>query len=266
MATRFEIVLYGADGSRLRSAGEEALAEIETLDRRLSLYRAESDVTWINARAGTEPVKVEPGLFGLLKLASELSSATDGAFDITVAPLMRAWGLAGGEGRVPSEREITDALGRVGMSRVILDDAGSTVRFEREGMQIDLGAIGKGYAIDRAVQTLRDNGITSALIHGGTSTIYALGSPPDAEAWRVAVQGAQHRIIDLRDSSLSVSGVHGKSFTSDNRQYGHVIDPRTGRPSDRAALAAVWGPLAVTNGRALHRAAGARRAGLEDAR
>lgn len=257
MATRFEIVLYGADASRLRAAGEEALAEVEALDRQLSLYRAQSDISWINARAGREPVKVEPRLFRLLQLASELSNATNGAFDITIAPLMRAWGLAGGEGRVPSEPEIADALERVGMQRVILDESALAVRFEREGMEIDLGAIGKGYAIDRAVETLRDNGVESALLHGGTSTVYALGSPPGESCWRVAirdvltplgsplVRGEDHHIIDLRDASLSVSAVHGKSFCCEGREYGHVIDPRTGRPSNRAALAAVWGPLAV---------------------
>lgn len=256
MATRFEIVLYGADPSRMRAAGEEALAEIERLDRQLSFYRAESDVSWINAHAAREPVRVEPGLFELLRLACRLHDATEGAFDITVAPLMRAWGLAGGAGRVPSDREIADALESVGIGHMRLQEAESTVFFERDGMQIDLGAIGKGYAIDRAVETLRANGIESALIHGGTSTLYGLGSPPGAKAWRVAVrsgaginprlaQKEQHRVIDLRDSSLSVSAVHGKSFVCDDRVYGHVIDPRTGCPSDRAALAAVWGPLAT---------------------
>lgn len=253
MATRFEIVLYGADHSRLRAAGEEALAEIERLDRQLSFYRADSDISWINAHAARQPVKVEPGLFGLLRLACELHSATDGALDITVAPLMRVWGLTGGRGRVPSDGEISDALELVGTGRIRLHEADSTVHFKRDGMQIDLGAIGKGYAIDRAVETLRANRIESALLHGGTSTIYGLGSPPAGGAWRIGINEhsadwphpAVQKIVDLRDSSLSVSAVHGKSFVQGNREYGHVIDPRNGRPSDRAALAAVWGPLAV---------------------
>jgi len=252
MATRFELVLYGGDPSRLRAAGEEALEEVEALDRQLSFYRRGSDVNWINSRAGGGPVKVEPRLFGLLKTAAELWELTDGAFDVTVAPLMRVWGLAGGEGRVPSDAEIAEALEMVGMGRVVLDEEGFTVRFEREGMLIDLGAIGKGYAIDRAVETLRESGVESALIHGGTSTIYGLGSPPNADAWRVAIRdpsgsGEWQRpgAVELRDSSLSVSAVHGKSFVYDGQEYGHVIDPRTGRPSRGAALAAVWGPSAT---------------------
>lgn len=247
MATRFELVLHGDDPSRLRCAGEEALLEIEALDRQLSRYRSESDVAWINAHASRQPIKVEPRLFALLKRAIELSRTTDGAFDITVGPLMRAWGLCGGEGAIPSQSDLDLARERVGADHVILDEADSTVQFAREGMEIDLGAIGKGFAIERAVEILRESGVVSALVHGGTSTIYAIGAPPDAAAWRVGVydpirQGALPEPIDLRDSSLSVSAVHGKSFTLDGRDYGHVIDPRTGEPTSAALLAAVWGP------------------------
>lgn len=247
MATRFELALHGDDRARLRSAGEEALREIEALDAQLSLYRPESDISWINAHANHEPVKLEPQLFALLKRAAELSRVTDGAFDITVGPLMRVWGLVGGEGRIPSPSDLEFARAWVGAGHVTLNEADSTVRFEPEGMQIDLGAIGKGNAIERAVEVLKESGVKSALIHGGTSTIYALGAPPDADAWRVAVydpvtQSAMPEPLDLRDCSLSVSAVHGKSFTRDGREYGHVIDPRTGEPTGAALLAAIWGP------------------------
>lgn len=247
MATRFELALHGDDPARLRSAGEEALREIESLDAQLSLYRSESDIAWINAHASREPVRVEPLLFALLQRAVELSRATDGAFDITIGPLMRAWGLAGGEGKIPSRPDLETARARVGAGHIILNEADFTVAFEQEGMQIDLGAIGKGYAIERAVEVLRESGVKSALIHGGTSTIYALGAPPDANAWRVAIfdpvrKSALPDALDLRDCSVSVSAVHGKSFTLDGREYGHVIDPRTGEPTNAALLAAVWGP------------------------
>lgn len=247
MATRFELVMFGDDPSRLRAAGEEAFREIEALDAQLSMYRPESDISLINARAGLEPVRIEPQLFALLTRAVELSQATDGAFDITIAPLMRAWGLAGGRGRIADEDELEEARNRVGSSHIRLNETNSTVFFDREGMQIDLGAIGKGYAIERAVDVLRESGATSALIHGGTSTIYALGAPPDADAWRVAIydpvkQAPLPESLDLRDCSLSVSAVHGKSFEHEGRQYGHVIDPRTGEPTNAALLAAVWGP------------------------
>lgn len=247
MATRFEIVLHGAEPARLRAAGEEALEEIAALDRQLSLYNPLSEVSRINARAARGPVKLDPRLFRLLQHASEISRATDGAFDITIAPLMSAWGLAGGDGHVPSDAQLAEARGRVGMDLVHLDESEFTVSFERDGVEIDLGAIGKGYAIDRAVEILREDGVESALIHGGTSTIYAIGTIPGGEPWRVGIhkpspEGTLLRTVELRDGSLSVSASHGKSFVHEGREYGHVIDPRTGRPSDCAALAAVWGP------------------------
>jgi thiamine biosynthesis lipoprotein len=250
MATRFEIVLYGAEPPRLRAAGEEALEEIAALDKQLSLYRPESEITRINAFAARGPVKVEPRLFRLLQLASTISVATEGAFDVTIAPLMRVWGLAGGEGHVPSESDLEAARERVGMGLIILNESDFTVSFEREGVEIDLGAIGKGCAIDRAVETLRESGVESALIHGGTSTIYGVGTLPDGSAWRVGVrdpsqEASQIRTVDLHDSSLSVSAPHGKSFVHEGRRYGHVIDPRTGWPSSGVALAAVWGPSAT---------------------
>lgn len=253
MATRFEIVLCGAEASRLRAAGEEALREIAFLDRQLSFYSSHSEISRINARAGRESVKVEPRLIELLKLACELSHATSGAFDVTIAPLMKAWGLAGQGGRVPTDDCLGTAMDLVGADLIHIDEDLCTVSFLRDGVKIDLGAIGKGYAIDRAVEVLRDSGVESALIHGGTSTIYAIGATPDGRPWRVAVRepagklGSLHsrREVDLQDCSLSVSAVHGKSFTADGIEYGHVVDPRTGHPTKAATLAAVLGPSAT---------------------
>jgi len=243
MATRFELVMNGPEPSRLRSAGEEALTEIERLDRQLSAYDPGSDVSWINAHAAREPVKVEPRLFRLLQQAQEIHELTDGAFDVTVGPLMRVWGFAQGERRVPGHDEIQTALGIVGTDKIVLDGSNFTVRFAREGMKIDLGAIGKGYAIEQAVELLIESGITSALNHGGTSSIHAIGSPPGQDRWRVAVRDGE--TVELRDSSLSVSAVHGKSFIADGVEYGHVIDPRTGSPVAHTRLAAVTGPSAT---------------------
>lgn len=247
MATRFELMLYGDDPSRLNSAGEESLGEIERLDIQLSLYRSDSELSWINTRAASEAVKVEPRLFRLLKRCADITERTDGAFDITVAPLMRAWGFMGGTGSTPDQNELEAARTVVGMKHVHLDEEQFTVRFDRREVRLDLGAVGKGYAAERAVDILRENGVTSALLHGGTSTICAIGTPPDQTAWRVAIQNPvdadKHlEVIDLRDSSLSVSAVHGKSFTNGSQVFGHVIDPRAGQATKGALTAAVVGP------------------------
>jgi thiamine biosynthesis lipoprotein len=246
MGTRFELILYGADESFLRAAGEEALDEIERLDAQLSFYRPTSDINDLNARAAYEDVPLDPRLFALLVHAQRLSEESAGAFDITVAPLMRCWGFVGGSGQMPTEEEIAAARERVGMQHVLLDATRFTVRFDREGILLDLGAIGKGYAIERAISLLRDNGISNALLHGGTSTIYGLGAPPDADAWTVAIQqpfsaeaGAHLAQVALRDRALSVSAPHGKWFEFAGRRYGHVLDPRTGYPTSRNLLAAL---------------------------
>lgn len=247
MATRFELVLHGApdaDESVLRSIAEEALREITRLDNRLSAYQPSSDISWINAHAAHRPVKVEPELFALLQRCIELSAATDGAFDITMGPLMRAWKFMGDTGALPSPEAEEGARTRAGYQHLQLDPQKSTIRFARSGMALDLGGVGKGYAIDKAVDILRTHGIESALIHGGTSSVHAIGRPPDGDAWRIAwsppTGGA--RILDVQNGALSVSAIHGKAFWHDGHCYGHVIDPRTGRPTDGATCAVVTGP------------------------
>lgn len=260
MATRFEIVLHGDNESALRAAGEEALDEIERLDSQLSFYDPHSQTSRLNALAARQPVRVEPRLFDLLKRARDLHDQLDGAFDITVAPLMKLWGFAGGTGRVPSDEDLESTRAKVGMHHVRLNDSACTVSFDREGVLLDLGAIGKGYALQEAVEILRDAEIESAFLHGGTSTAYALGSPPDADAWKIAVErpefseramlqpdsvteadrdGANLTAIPLRDEGISVSAIWGKGFQSRDRTYGHVLDPCKGRPTEGAAMAAV---------------------------
>jgi FAD:protein FMN transferase len=246
MATRFEIVLHGDDATALRAAGEEALDEITRLESQLSLYRPTSEVARINARAAFEPVRVTPVVFNLLKRARDLSEKCDGAFDITIAPLVRCWGFMGGRGHSPAREQLAAARGCIGMSHVHFDEERQTVRFDREGVMIDLGAIGKGFAIDRAAALLRDEGVESALIHGGTSTVYAIGKPMDADVWKVAIADAFGALgsgnlptITLRDEALSVSAVWGRSFEKDGKILGHVIDPRSGEPCQGAQLAAV---------------------------
>ena len=254
MATRFELLLYGADEVRLRAAGEEALAEVERLEAQLSFYRADSEINWINRRAADEAVRVEPRLFHLLKHCAAFTAATDGAFDVTVGPLMRAWRFTTDAGAVPSAEELDAARAAVGMRNVEMDDAAYTVRFKRPGVQIDMGAYGKGYAIERAVDSLKENGVTSALLHGGTSSAAVVGTPPGQASWRIQLSepfkadGTEGSAItvELVNEALSVSAIHGKAFTAGGRAYGHVIDPRTGRPVDRALAAAVAGQSAST--------------------
>ena len=248
MRTRFELILHGEDDARVRAAGEEALAEIQRIEAQLSFYRPSSEIGRMNAAAADRPVRVDPRVFSLLQRARRLHEATDGAFDPTVGPLMKAWGFVGGSGRMPDAAAVEEARARTGMRLVHLDAANYTVRYERPGVLVDLGSIGKGYAIEEAAEILRELGVVSGFLHGGTSTICAIGRPPGEEVWRVAVspsgaavsgEEAPMAVVDLVDESLSVSAAWGKSFTEEGEEYGHVLDPRTGRPAEGAVLAAV---------------------------
>ncbi len=250
MATRFEVALYGAEPDRLRAAGEAALEEVERAERLLSCFRPDSDLWAVNARAAAGPVRVDPRLIALLETAREVWHASGGAFDLTVGPLMQLWGFRGGQPREPSPGEVEQAASVCGMRLVETDSAAGTVRFLREGVELDPGAIGKGYALDRAAEALRECGVSSALAHGGTSTVVALGTPPDAPHWqvRVAVPGKAPQecpVVRLRDGALSVSGLHGRTAGPEGREVAHVLDPRSGRPVAAALLAAVTGPDGV---------------------
>jgi FAD:protein FMN transferase len=238
MATRFELVLNG-DSPSLRAAGEEALGEISRIESMLSLYKPTSEVANLNALAAEQPIRVSAGMFELLERAVALSRETNGAFDITIAPLVRCWGFMRGQGSIPSDADIQEARGNVGSHLIELNAAERAVRFTRAGVMLDFGAFGKGYA-----------GSRFGLLHGGTSTVLGIGRNENNIPWRVAVTGALPKeevlwTLDLVETSLSVSAVWGKSFASQGRTFGHILDARTGQPSDRAELAAVNVPSAA---------------------
>lgn len=254
MATRFELVLHGDNPVALRAAGEEALDEIDRIESLLSLYRNTSEIAHLNARAAHEPVRVSPEVFRLLERAKRLSAETQGAFDITIAPLVRCWGFMGGSGSMPTPEAVAEAQARVGMQQVELNPGDFTVRFARPGVMLDLGAIGKGYAVEQAAGLLRDADVTGAILHGGTSTVVAIGQPPDADAWKVAIDRPPETpdappprltVVPLRDEAMSVSAIWGRSFRSGGKAFGHVIDPRTGQPTTASLLSAVVLPSAT---------------------
>ena len=242
MATRFELVLHGDDPVHLRAAGEEALAEITRVDALLSAYRAESDIGRINHDAARQPVRVTAETCRVLRCCLGLSRACDEAFDVTVGALVRLWRAAGDTGRRPPPDALAAARARVGAALVLVDEDALTVRFSAPGLSLDLGAAGKGHAIDLAIAVLQDAGVTSALLHGGTSSVHTIGAPPEApRGWWVGWDGPGGG-AHLRDGALSVSAPHGRVFLVDGETLGHVIDPRTGRPVQRAGAAGVTGP------------------------
>jgi thiamine biosynthesis lipoprotein len=235
MACTGTVRACGPDAAALPGAVGAALDEIDRLDRLLSHYRPASALSRVNREAAHGPVRVEPELLDLLDVCLRWSRESGGAFDVTVGPLMKAWGFFRDEGRVPGKEELARALAVVGYRHVALDREAGTVRFERPGVELDLGGIGKGYAVDRAVDLLRRRGIASALVNLGGSSVYGLGAPPGRESWEIGIQDPTDPAkvaltVSLRDRALSVSGGYARFFEEDGVTYAHVMDPRTGRP------------------------------------
>src|SRR5262249_42635422 len=182
--------------------------------------------------AAQEAVTTDPEVFQLILRSLEYSRQTDGAFDITVGPLMRAWGFFRGSGHYPTATELAKARVGVGWQNVVLDPTARTGRFTAPGVELDLGAIGKGYAVDRVVAVLKEAGVTSALVDAGSSTLYALGAPPDKPGWTVRVPRPGNRTqtlttVLLSNQSLSTSGSYEKFFRLNGRTYCHIMNPRT---------------------------------------
>jgi thiamine biosynthesis lipoprotein len=244
MGCVYTIHAYAADPFAARRAVEAALDEVDRIDRLMSHYKPESELSRLNREAAKSPVRVDRELFGFLVECLRYSRASGGAFDISVGPLMKAWGFFRGEGRMPSESELAAARSRVGYRHIVVNRQDQTIFFDVDGVELDLGGIAKGYAVDRAVDVLKAHGIGSALVSAGGSTIYALGAPPGREDWEVDIQDPFHsqRVatsVRLKDQVLSVSGSHEKFFELNGTRYSHIMDPRTGRPAPGVVSVAV---------------------------
>lgn len=235
MGCVYTIAGYGHDLARLREAAASALDEVDRIDRLMSHYKKDSELSRVNREAAKAPVKVDPELFDFIAECLRYSRESEGAFDITVGPLMKAWGFFRGEGRMPGEAELALARNSVGYQHVILNREDGTIFFDKAGVQLDLGGIAKGYAVDRAAAVLKRRGVTNALISAGGSTTYAMGAPPGKPAWEIELQNpiARDKIatrVRLKDQALSVSGSYEKFFELNGKRYSHIMDPRTGWP------------------------------------
>ncbi|MGC8828394.1 MAG: FAD:protein FMN transferase [Verrucomicrobiia bacterium] len=247
MATRFELVLYGCDEHNLKAAGEEALNEIERIESRISPFKPDSEISLINQKAYFSPIRASIEVYQLLKTAKQIWQNSDGAFDITIGELMKLWGFRENSNIQSSPEAIEKIRKNCGMRLVQLDNSTQSVKFLSREVKIDLGAIGKGYAIDQAIDILQESGVKSALLHGGTSTTSAIGTPPDLDGWNIAIEIPPETFLDfkgriatikLSDNSLSISGIWGRVNRFGDKTVGHIIDPRNGMPANKIMLAA----------------------------
>jgi thiamine biosynthesis lipoprotein len=242
MACRFEVTLPIGNREGVAVA-TSALDQIDELEAQLSVFRESSSISLINREAAARAVPVEQSLFDLLSLCKTLHEQTERAFDITVGPLTRCWGFLRRAGRIPAAAEIEQAQAVVGSDKMLLDDAARTVRFQCEGMEINLGSIGKGYALDRVATSMRER-VASALLNAGASSITAIGAGDRNEGWSVGLRDPRDKNrrlarLRLRDCALSTSGSEEQFFEHDGQRYGHIIDPRSGWPAQRVTAVSV---------------------------
>ena len=252
MATTFEIA-FPAGTPHAFDAGSAALDLIEEIEEQLTVYRDTGEVARLNATAADGTVVGGAELFGLLERCAAFTLDTAGAFDVAVGALVDAWANAKRAGRIPTAQELNEATTRSGFRHVMLNHlplsvsergpggevAASTVRFRRAGLKLNFGAIGKGYALDRAAELLkREWGIESALLQGGGSSMFGLGAPPnDLRGWPVAIRHPEPErpslgTVYLKDRGFGTSAATFQFFEFAGKSYGHVLDPRTGRPAE----------------------------------
>jgi len=251
MGATYSVVLYGRGQAQMEAAADAALDEVSRLDAMLSNYRASSEWSEVNRHAAEAPVKVSPELFQLLSACVEYSRASEGAFDISVGPLMKLWGFYKGYGSLPKPAEVAAAIGKIGYRHIHLDAAASTVSFDRPGVELDPGGIGKGYAVDRMVDVLRRRGFQIALVAASDSSIYGMGAPPtEPRGWRVEIKDPRNARraaaeVFLKDMSLSTSGSSEKFFRAEGRTYAHIMDPRTGYPAQGTLAVSIVSPRTI---------------------
>ncbi|RMG01907.1 MAG: FAD:protein FMN transferase [Nitrospirae bacterium] len=248
MDTIVAITVVSDDPSRAEMVIDEGFSELRRLEKLLSFFSGESEISRINKNAGIKPVKVSADTLRVIKKAVEVSRMSGGAFDITVGPVTGLYDFK--EKRLPGDDELERALKLVGYKNIIIDEDRGTVFLKNRGMKIDTGGIAKGYGADRVVELLKKRGIKAALV-AVAGDIRCYGRRPDGKPWRVGVKDPMKTgdailgVLPLTDSAISTSGDYERFFIKDGMRYHHLIDPRTGRPAHGLKSVTVLAPEGV---------------------
>ena len=235
MGTVFTATVYGLKQEEADAAIDEAFEEMQRLNSLMSNWDRDSGISRLNQAAAEDWAIADPEIFALVLSALRYSRLSSGAFDVTAGPLVRLWGfLRRSEQRPPSPSELKAAMARVGYEKIEVDEERGAIRFSAEGMEIDLGGIAKGYAVDQAAALMRKRGVASALVNLG-GNIISIGSPPGRQAWRVAVRDPRSSegtigYLEIAGAGVASSGQYERYFEYRGKRYGHIIDPRSGRP------------------------------------
>ena len=249
MACEFSVML-NPGAPREVTAASDALEIIHTLESQMTVFRPNSELSVLNRQAVDGPVSVEPGLYGLLKEAAEIARQTDRAFDPTAGQLIALWRRCRDEKRIPTTDEIDEVLTRTGVEHVKFDDRNQTVEFSRPGIELNLGGVGKGYALDRASEHLVSEEISAWLFHGGQSSILARGGHGGHDGWPVGIRNPlfpnrRYATLLLRNQAMATSGSAVQYFRYQGKRYGHILDPRSGQPVENLMSVTVLAPTAA---------------------
>jgi thiamine biosynthesis lipoprotein len=237
MGTSMRIEVYGGTSAEREQARDEAFGALAEVDRLMSDYRDDSELTAINRRAAREPVAVSAPMMAVLDAAVRVSRASNGAFDVTVGPLVRLWGFKDKRAHVPSAAELAAVRPLVDYGAIALDERAGTVRFTREGVSIDLGGIAKGFAVEVAAGSLHRRGLAGMIDAGGNQ--HVVGLPPGKPAWTFGISDPDRRgqllgVVKVAEGAVSTSSNGSNFLVTAGRTYGHLLDPRTLQPSEAA--------------------------------
>jgi thiamine biosynthesis lipoprotein len=250
MGTRFKIILYAPDESSANKASREAFARIAALDGIMSDYKPASELRQLCRKAGGDPVPVSEELFFVLSRGEEVSRLSDGAFDVTVGPVVHLWRLARRTERLPDEGDLKKALALIGYRKVRLDPKARTVQLLVPGMKLDLGGIAKGYTADEVLRVLAKHGITRALVAAG-GDIAVGDAPPGTDGWTIGIapvadpDSKPKRYLVLRNAAVSTSGDAEQYVEIGGKRYSHIVDPHTGVGLVGRASATVVAPHGI---------------------
>lgn len=245
MGVRVDLKFYAEGPKQAVAAAKAAFQRFAELEQILSDYRPDSEVMKLCARAGEGPVPVSHELFTVLQRAREVAESSGGAFDFTCGPLVRLWRETRRTGVPPAPQALEEAIRLVGWQKVELNERERAVRISSKGLRIDFGGIGKGYACDQAIATLKRKGVRRALVVAGGDMV-ASGAPPGERGWRIELASANQETHFLKNRALSVSGDTEQFVVIDGKRYSHIVDPRTGWGLTNRVQVAVFGPNGLT--------------------
>ena len=248
MGSRFDITVVANDSIQANKYIDTAIAEISRIEKLISSWDANSQTSEINRNAGIKPVKVDKELFDLIERAIGISKLTDGAFDISYASMDKIWKFDGSMTVMPSKEEIISSVEKVGYQNIVLDKKNSTVFLKLEGMKIGFGAIGKGYAADKAKKLLISKNVSSGIINA-SGDMNTWGKQPNGNEWKVAITNPMDKnkvfaLLPITNGAVVTSGNYEKYVNFNGKRYTHIIDPRTGYPSTGIISVTVFAPKA----------------------